>query len=187
MDEIFDDVFKAGDASALKDITIGEGKQLSQLVSQLNYLDGEITNFESLLKDLKKRKHQLQTDRIPNLMNDMGLDRVDVDGLTVQTKLTVHASIPVDNKEKAFDWLRENGLDDIIKNDVMVSFTKGQDNRAGDLVGRLEAEGYDPKQKTHIHPSTLKAFVKERFVDGKAIDLDMFGAYVATTAEIRRK
>jgi hypothetical protein len=41
--------------------------------------------------------------------------------------------------------------------------------------------------KTHIHPMTLKAFVKERVEDGKPIDLDLFGAYVVNAAEIRRK
>ena len=34
---------------------------------------------------------------------------------------------------------------------------------------------------------TLKAFVKERVEDGKAIDLDLFGAYVVNAADIRRK
>jgi hypothetical protein len=34
---------------------------------------------------------------------------------------------------------------------------------------------------------TLKAFVKERMESGKPIDLDMFGAFVANAAEIRRK
>ena len=56
--------------------------------------------------------------------------------------------------------LRENGLDDIIKNDVTCSFGKGQDNLAGDVVGILQDRGFDPVTKTHVHPSTLKAFMK---------------------------
>jgi hypothetical protein len=51
----------------------------------------------------------------------------------------------------------------------------------------LRERGFDPSTKTHIHPSTLRAFVKERVVEGKPIDLDMFGAFVANAAEIRRK
>jgi hypothetical protein len=117
----------------------------------------------------------------------MGVDRLDVDGLTVQTKVQVHASIPVGRKDEAFAWLRENNLDSIIKNDVTISFGKGEDNVAGDVVGLLQDRGFDPKTKTHVHPSTLKAFVKERITEGKPIDLDMFGAFVANTAEIRRK
>ena len=67
------------------------------------------------------------------------------------------------------------------------SFGKGQDNLAGDVVGMLRGRGFEPSTKTHVHPSTLKAFVKERFVDGKPIDLDMFGAFIQNVAEIKRK
>jgi hypothetical protein len=110
-----------------------------------------------------------------------------VDGSVVERKMIVAASIPAANKEAAFDWLRSNGLDDIIKNDITVSFGKGEDNVAGDVVGLLQERGFDPKTKTHVHPSTLKAFVKERVIEGKPIDLDLFGAFISNTAQIRRK
>ena len=115
------------------------------------------------------------------------MERIDVDGLTVERKMIVSASIPQDRKEEAFAWLRENGLDDIIKNDITCSFGKGEDNLAGDVVGILREKGFDPSTKTHVHPSTLKAFVKERVTDGKPIDLDMFGAFIANAAQLRRK
>ena len=70
-------------------------------------------------------KHRLSVENIPALMDEMGLERIDVDGLTVE-KDDCHASIPQDRKEEAFAWLRENGLDDIIKNDVTCSFGKGK-------------------------------------------------------------
>jgi len=68
-----------------------------------------------------------------------------------------------------------------------VSFGRGEDNAAKNAVGILREQGFDPDVKTHIHPMTLKAFVKERVEDGKPIDLDLFGAYVVNAAEIRRK
>jgi hypothetical protein len=34
---------------------------------------------------------------------------------------------------------------------------------------------------------TLKAFVREQLEKGSALNLDLFGAYVLNTAEIRRK
>jgi len=136
---------------------------------------------------LKAEKHKLSVEQIPSLMDEMGVERLDVDGLTVQRKMMVHASIPVARREEAYAWLREQGLDDIIKNDVICSFGKGQDNMAKDVVGILNDRGFEPNTKTHVHPSTLKAFIKERVTDGKPIDLDMFGAFIANAAEIRRK
>jgi len=51
----------------------------------------------------------------------------------------------------------------------------------------LEDAGFEPSTKTHVHPSTLKAFVKERVSECKPIDLDMFGAFITNVAQIRRK
>jgi len=185
MDDIFEDYFDEG--KALSQVDTGTGKQLSDLVRKLRKVEDQIADAEQYLKTIKAEKHKLSTENIPALMDEMGMDRVDVDGLTVTRKMIVSASIPQDRKEEAFAWLRDKGLDDIIKNDVTCSFGKGEDNMAGDVVGMLKERGFDPKTKTHVHPSTLKAFVKERVTDGKPIDLDMFGAYINNAAEIRRK
>ncbi len=185
MDDIFEDMFDEADAVGRVDT--GTGKQLSQLVRTLRRVEDEIEDAETHLKALKAEKHQISVENIPALMDEMGVERLDVDGMTVERKMIVAASIPVANREQAFEWLRANGLDDIIKNDITVSFGKGEDNVAGDVVGLLQERGFDPKTKTHVHPSTLKAFVKERITDGKPIDLDLFGAFISNAAQIRRK
>jgi len=185
MTDLFEDFFDDGEA--LANIDSGTGKQLSDLVRALRNVEKQIEDAETHLKTLKQEKHKLSVENIPALMDEMGMERIDVDGLTVERKMMVHASIPQDRKEEAFAWLRSNGLDDIIKNDITCSFGKGEDNMAGDVVGMLKERGFDPKTKTHVHPSTLKAFVKERVTDGKPIDLDMFGAFIANAAQIRRK
>ena len=185
MTDLFEDFFDDGEA--LANIDSGTGKQLSDLVRALRNVEKQIDDAETHLKTLKQEKHKLSVENIPALMDEMGMERIDVDGLTVERKMMVHASIPQDRKEEAFAWLRSNGLDDIIKNDITCSFGKGEDNMAGDVVGMLKERGFDPKTKTHVHPSTLKAFVKERVTDGKPIDLDMFGAFIANAAQIRRK
>ena len=38
------------------------------------------------------------------------------------------------NKESAFNWLRNNGLGDIIKNEISVSFGRNEDNKAADYA-----------------------------------------------------
>ena len=129
MTDIFDDIFDEGDA--LANIDSGTGKQLSALVRNLRDVESKIEEAENRLKQLKSEKHRMSVETIPGLMDEMGVERLDVDGLTVERKMMVHASIPKDRKEDAFAWLRENGLDDIIKNDVTCSFGKGEDNMAG--------------------------------------------------------
>ena len=185
MDDIFEDMFD--ESAALSSVDTGTGKQLSQLVRSLRNVEQQIEDAENHIKSLKQEKHRLSVENIPALMDEMGVERLDVDGLTVERKMIVSASIPKDRKDEAFSWLRENGLDDIIKNDVTCSFGKGQDNSAKNVIAILQDAGFDPATKTHVHPSTLKAFVKERITDGKPIDLDMFGAFISNAAQLRRK
>jgi len=185
MNDIFEDLFD--ESTALSSVDTGTGKQLSQLVRSLRNVEQQIEDAENHIKSLKQEKHRLSVENIPALMDEMGVERLDVDGLTVERKMIVSASIPKDRKDEAFSWLRENGLDDIIKNDVTCSFGKGQDNSAKNVIAILQDAGFDPATKTHVHPSTLKAFVKERVTDGKPIDLDMFGAFISNAAQLRRK
>ena len=185
MNDIFEDLFD--ESTALSSVDTGTGKQLSQLVRSLRNVEQQIEDAENHIKALKQEKHRLSVENIPALMDEMGVERIDVDGLTVERKMIISASIPKDRKDEAFSWLRENGLDDIIKNDVTCSFGKGQDNSAKNVIAILQDAGFDPATKTHVHPSTLKAFVKERVTDGKPIDLDMFGAFISNAAQLRRK
>jgi hypothetical protein len=185
MMDIFEDIFD--EAGALGSVDASTGKTLSDLVRKLRAVEDNISDTEKHLKALKAEKQKLSVENIPALMDEMGVERLDVDGVTVTRKMMVHASIPKDRKDEALGWLRSEGLDDIIKNDVTCSFGKGEDNIAGDVLGMLQERGYDASAKTYVHPMTLKAFVKERMESGKPIDLDMFGAFVANAAEIRRK
>ena len=185
MNDIFEDLFD--ESTALSSVDTGTGKQLSQLVRSLRNVEQQIEDAENHIKSLKQEKHRLSVENIPALMDEMGVERLDVDGLTVEHKMIVCASIPKDRKDEALSWLRENGLDDIIKNDVTCSFGKGQDNSAKNVIAILQDAGFDPATKTHVHPSTLKAFVRERVTDGKPIDLDMFGAFISNAAQLRRK
>ena len=174
------------DAATLDNVGADGGKQLSGLVRQLNNVNQQIEDAETHLKALKQEKQRMAFEQIPMLMDEMGIERLDVDGVTVKLKAFVSASIPADRKQEAFNWLREHGHDDIIKNDIIVSFGRGQDNQAGDVMYDLEQKGFHPEQKEHVHSMTLKAFVKESVQEGRPIDLDLFGAFVARIAEVRR-
>ena len=50
------------------------------------------------------------------------------DGSAVEVKPIYGASIPKDKQEGAFKWLRDNGLGDLIKNQIIVAFGRNEDN-----------------------------------------------------------
>lgn len=185
MAEFFEEMFDAADE--LSGVDTDSTKALSTLVRQLEDVVKQIDDVELTLKRLKQEKHRLSMEAIPALMDEMDVSRLDVGDVTVSLKPFVSASIPADRKEEAYQWLRDHGLDDIIKNDVVLSFGRGEDDTANKVMLDLENKGFHPESKTHIHAMTLKAFVKERVESGKPIDLDLFGAFVAKTADIKRK
>jgi hypothetical protein len=142
MTDLFEDMFDT--AGALNSVDTLTGKNLSELVRALKRIEQQIEDAELHTKSLKAEKHKLSVELIPALMDEMGVERLDVDGVTVSRKMMVHASIPVARREEVYAWLRDNNLDDIIKNDVVVSFGKGEDNRAGHAVGLLQGAGFRP-------------------------------------------
>ena len=182
-EKIFDEMF---DDTTLDKVQKGDIKTLSSLVKDLDQLTIDINEKEEELKSLKLQKHKMSTEQIPAMMDEMGVQRLDVENLSVSLKPLINASIPPTRRDEAYQWLRENGLDDIIKNDVIMSFGKGEDNMAGDIMYDLEQRGMHPEKKTHIHSMTLKAFIRERVEKGLPIDLDLFGAFVARTTDIKR-
>ena len=89
------------------------------------------------------------------------------DGSSVEVKTNYSATITQANKEKAFNWLRENDLGDIIKNELTVSFGRNEDNKAAEYAELAKGQGYQPTQKLKVEPMTLKALVRERIEAGK--------------------
>jgi len=104
----------------------------------------------------------------------------------VKVRPFVHARIADDKRDEAFSFLRSIGEADIIKNEITVGFSAGQDNQAGAMIDDLRQQGYDPAQKTYVHPSTLKAWVRNRVESGAELDFETFGVYVGNEAKISR-
>jgi len=93
----------------------------------------------------------------------------------------------VNNREAAYNWLRSNGLGDIIKNEITVSFGRNEDNKAADYANLAKGQGYQPTQKLKVEPMTLKALVRERIESGKEMPTDIFNVFVGNRTKLTRK
>ena len=185
MTDIFDEIID--ESERLESVKTKTMTELSGLVRNLDKVNKEIELHENHLKQLKQQKQKLSTEQLPSLMDEMGVERIDVDGVVVEKKQIVAASIPVARRDEAFAWLRERNLDSIIKNDVICSFEKGQDNLAKSTVAMLKENGFKPQIKTHIHPQTMKGFVRTRLENAQELDLELFGVFLSNIVDIRRK
>ena len=164
---------------------------VQSLADQIELLEGlnkRIEINETNLKDLKKEHDRLSGEVIPTMMAEMGVAHLKLmDGSTVDVKPHYSASITIANREAAFNWLRENGLGDIIKNEISVSFGRNEDNKAADYAALAEERGYQPTQKLKVEPMTLKALVRERIEAGKEMPTELFNVFVGNKTTIKRK
>ena len=163
-------------------------QSLADQVEKLEALQTRLEIQEENIKNTKKQLDHLSGEVIPTMMSEMGLSHLKLmDGSSVDVKPNYSASISVANKEKAFNWLRNNGLGDIIKNEILVSFGRNEDNKAADYAALAEERGFQPTQKLKVEPMTLKALVRERIEAGKEMPTEIFNVFVGNKTTIKRK
>ena len=106
---------------------------LADQVEKLESLQARLDLQEDNIKNTKKQLEYISGEVIPTMMSEMGLSHLKLmDGSSVDVKPNYSATITVANREAAFNWLRNNGLGDIIKNEISVSFGRNEDNKAAD-------------------------------------------------------
>jgi len=160
---------------------------IAELAVAIRTSEDNIANLENLLKEKKRELLKLTDEDLPSMLQEIGLSEFKLeDGSQVTIKPTYGASIKVEERPQAYEWLRENGYDDIIKNTVTCAFGRGEDDNASAFAALAEKEGFIPSQKEEIHSSTLRAFIKERVENGDEFPSELFGAYVGQRAVIKR-
>jgi len=163
-------------------------QSLADQVERLEDLQRDIELREENLKKLKKNHDHLSGEIIPTMMSEMGLSQLKLaDGSSVDVKPNYSANITLANREEAFNWLRNNGLGDIIKNEISVSFGRNEDNKAADYAALAQERGFQPTQKLKVEPMTLKALVRERIEAGKEMPTELFNVFVGNKTTIKRK
>lgn len=173
--------------SAAEAISTDGLKSVSALARRIRDTEEQIQKAEEFLKERKAQLLKMTDEDLPAVLEEMGLQSFTLDdGSKVEVKPLYGASIPAARKDEAFEWLRDNGFDDIIKNDVICSFGRGEDEKAVEFARAARERGLSPEQKQAVHAQTLKAWVRERVESGDAFPMDLFGAFVGQRATIKK-
>ena len=173
------------DADALS-IADEELQGISALAKRAKVLQKEVEDLEAVTKERKDQLRKLTEQAIPEALAETGMRGfVMEDGSKVELKVFYSASISAARKAEAFQWLRDHGMDDIIKNTVSVRFGRGEDELCSRLLEILGTQGYPAEQAEKIEPMTLKAWVKEQTERGNEFPMDLFGAYIGQKAIIK--
>ena len=162
--------------------------KLADKIKELQAHQKQLEVQEDSIKQKKKDIELLSGEVIPTMLSEMGLSYLKLqDGSSIEVKTNYSATITQANKENAFKWLRENGLGDIIKNEISVSFGRNEDNKAADYAELAKGQGLEPQQKLKVEPMTLKALVRERIEAGKEMPTELFNVFIGNKTTIKRK
>jgi len=159
---------------------------IASMAKRAKVLEKEIEELDSVTKERKDQLRKLLEESIPNMLSELGMKSFRMaDGSSIEVKPFYSASISEERRATAFEWLRQHGYDDIIKNTVSVRFGRGEDELCGGLLNQLREQGYPVEQTEKVEPQTLKAWVREMVERGVEFPTDTFGAYIGQKATIK--
>ena len=160
---------------------------ISRLANEAAALEQVLSEKEQAMKETKAALHKITDEQLPEALEEMGLQKFTLtDGSEISVKPVYSASIPKDRRDEAYQWLRDNEFGDIVKNNVTVTFGRGEDAVAKKFLALCGTQGFAPDQLEKVEPMTLKAWLRERVEAGDAVPLDLFGAYISQRATIKR-
>ena len=162
-------------------------KALAQKCNKLETLQTEINQQEQNIKALKEKQRKLSEEEIPTFLQEKGLTSIRLNnGTEVSVAEDIKPGVLVANRSFCYQWLRDNGFGDLIKNIVSVNFGMGEDQDAVNLKKQIEELGLVCAEKEDVHYQTLKAFVGEQHRKGVSLP-DEFGVHVANKTKIVQK
>jgi hypothetical protein len=159
---------------------------ISALAKRAKQLEKELDEMELEFKKRKDQYRKMIEETIPEALSSLGMKSFKMDdGSSIEVKPFYSASITEARRAEAFEWLREHGFDDIIKNTVSVRFGRGEDELCARLLNQLGETGFPAEQAEKIEPMTLKAWVREQVERGNEFPTELFGVYIGQKAIIK--
>jgi hypothetical protein len=102
-----------------------DGMDIVPLVREMKELKIKLEEADKVKKELQKEFDFLRLNKIPDVCDEMGIERLSVEGVgRLSLTSDFRVSIIGANKEKAYEWLVDNRHGDLITNTVNSSSLK---------------------------------------------------------------
>ena len=197
MNDIFDDMEVDSNQESLfskHNLTNEDLSTLTGMADAIIRQDEYTKKVEGELKEAKKKLLKMTDEDLPTMMTEANTIKfVMEDGSEVSIKPQYGASIRVDNRPTAYQWLRDNGFGYLIKNQIIVSFGVDEDEIATEFMNFIEGHLKVKYQKENlvsqvekIEPMSLRTWVKERNENGEEFPMELFGAFIGQRAVIKK-
>ena len=171
------------DASTISENSLGK---IGAVATDIADTQEEISKLKEQLKNKEDYERKLSREVLPSLFSEVGLSELKLaDGRKIKVSEYYTATPLKENRGKVFQWLRDNGFGDLVKNQVTCSFGRNEEEKASGLLSHLSDKGYHSTQREWVEPSTLRAFVREQYEAGKELPMDLLGAFVGHKTTIK--
>ena len=171
---------------APKQVESVNAQELTEALEQFKSIGAQVLATEIKLKELKSQEKYHSEFVIPEIMEKMGLSTLKLkDGSELAVKKVYSAKIKADKKAEAIQWLRDNGLGDIVKNNISVAFGQGEENKAMAYATLAKESGYEPSQTEKVEPQTLRVTMEDWKNKGNEVPQDLFWVFEGNQTKVK--
>lgn len=161
------------------------------LTCQLKQVNEDLNNHEKELADLLTAEGFAIGSKI-KLQNGRTLQIKDFFSASIPSQSSINSAKDqekmqdmIDKKDSCLKWLDDNNLGGVIKNEVVVSFDRGDNEKAKELMLELQEKQLDCLKEESVHPMTLKATLKEALSQGLNVPFDLFSVQTGIQISIK--
>ncbi|WP_321471055.1 hypothetical protein [uncultured Paludibaculum sp.] len=169
-------------------------RNIGALAAKQARLERRVKRTEGVLELRKAQLARVAERELPDAIAATGLSEFRLeDGSRVTVVDEYYANIPSADSEDAkllvrrqqcFTWMRDNNHADLIKQQLRLTFSRGEDDAAKRVMNGLDKAGIPYTNAEGIHASTLKAFVREQMEAGTGFPADTFGVCKKRIAKV---
>ena len=157
------------------DVTSDSLLDISTLAQNQMEWELRVLQLETDLEHAKEALKQIQENLLPEAMLTVGMKTFTLaNGGKITIKEDIFASIRKECLGQAVNWLDENGLGGIVKDQVNVDFGRGELSDTKMLLDFCKDAGFNASEKLSVHSQTLKATIKEQMAKGVQFPEEFF-------------
>jgi predicted nucleic acid-binding Zn-ribbon protein len=156
------------------------------LCHQLDRYEAEKVKLEEELQKLNGKIKELSTKAIPDMMLSLNLTELRLtNGHKIAVKPDIMASVSKDRMHAVLAWLHAHNAQAIAKQKLVVDISDLSQEAVQQIHETVTSYGTSASVDASIHPSTLRAFVKEQLEQNTPnFPRELFGVHEGSKAVI---
>jgi hypothetical protein len=180
-------------------------KQIEELADKICVKINEIEAMEEALKEAKQNK-EIWMKELAEILDTSGYgvgSKIFLkNGREMKIKEFFSAGLPAkstiegckdpekkadleEKKASGLKWLDDNGLGDVIKNNIVAILPRGGNEIAKEISDYLQQKQVPFAREESVHAMTLNATLKDALKQGKNIPFEVFNVTTGTVVEIK--